>query len=158
MCTTSFGRRREGQVESTVLKRYFLHRPDSEGAFICLLSRLAIHPTSHHVATLVGSSRKLFAQSRPRSIRTTSTCPAHAFWRRQRVFFGHRRPLGVHQVWPADDAGRSISTTSALVDLLSHGKYAINEPAEMGDDTNEGAVLAEFSMAVLDRFQFALQP
>ena len=40
------------------------------------------------------------------------------------------------------------------LNLLSHGKYAINEPVEMGDDNKElfGRILND----VLDRFQFAL--
>ena len=74
--------------------------------------------------------------------------PCVASWRRRRVFFGHE-DLRVCLAGLQDEA-----LYNRALNLLSHGKYAINEPVEMVDDNKElfGKILND----VLDRYHFSL--
>ena len=134
-------RRREGQ-EKVSHKRYFLRRPDSEGAFT--LRATGDTPYFHHVATLVELRKCLQAGT----LYTYHFNALRSILEKTASFFGHE-DLRVCLAGLPDEA-----LYNRALNLLSHGKYAINEPVEMGDDNKElfGRILND----VLDRFQFAL--
>ena len=140
MCN-ELGRRREDQ-EKVKLKRYFLHRPDSEGVFT--LRATGDTPYFHHVATLAELKRCL----RSGTLYTYHFNALRSILEKIASFFGHedlRHCLAGLQ----DEA-----LYSRALNLLSHGKYAINEPVEMVDDNRE--LFRRILNDVLKRYPFAL--
>lgn len=140
MCN-ELGRLREDQ-EKVKIKRYFLHRPDSEGVFT--LRATGDTPYFHHVATLAELRKCL----RTGTLYTFHFNALRSILEKTASFFGHE-DLRVCLAGLEDEA-----LYNRALNLLSHGKYAINEPVEMGDDNKKlfGRILND----VLDRFQFAL--
>ncbi len=140
MCN-ELGRKREGQ-EKVSIKRYFLHRPDAEGGFT--LRATGDTPYFHHVATLA-ELRKCFQAG---TLYTYHFNALRSILEKTASFFGHE-DLRVCLAGLQDEA-----IYNRALNLLSHGKYAINEPVEMGDDNKRlfGRILND----VLDRYQFAL--
>ena len=140
MCN-ELGRRRDGQ-EKVHLKRYFLHRPDSEGVFT--LRATGDTPYFHHVATLAELRKCLQAGT----LYTYHFNALRSILEKTASFFGHE-DLRVCLAGLQDEV-----LYNRALNLLSHGKYAINEPVEMGDDNKElfGRILND----VLDRYQFAI--
>jgi len=140
MCN-ELGRTREDQ-EKVKLKRYFLHRPDSEGGFT--LRATNDTPYFHHVATLAELQRCLSSGT----LYTYHFNALRSILEKTASFFGHE-DLRVCLAGLKDEA-----LYNRALNLLSHGKYAINEPVEMVDDNKE--LFRRILNDVLDRFQFAL--
>ena len=140
MCN-ELGRAREDQ-EKVRLKRYFLHRPDSEGSFT--LRATGDTPYFHHVATLA----ELRKCSQEGTLYTYHFNALRSILEKTASFFGHE-DLRVCLAGLEDEA-----LYNRALNLLSHGKYAINEPVEMVDDNKElfGRILND----VLERYHFAL--
>lgn len=140
MCN-ELGRKREDQ-EKVNMKRYFLHRPDSEGVFT--LRATGDTPYFHHVAILAELRKCL----------QSGTLYSHHFNALRSIlektasFFGH-------EDFRVCLAGLEDETLyNRALNLLSHGRYAINEPREMGDDNKE--LFRRIFDDVLNRYQFAL--
>ena len=135
------GRTREGR-EKISIKRYFLHRQDSEGQFT--LRTTGDTPYFHHVATLAELRRRVQAGT----LYTYHFNALRSILEKTASFFGHE-DLRVCLAGLQDEA-----LYNRALHLLSHGKYAINEPVEMVDDNKElfGKILND----VLDRYHFAL--
>ena len=140
MCN-ELGRTREGQ-EKVKIKRYFLHQPDSEGVFT--LRATGDTPFFHHVATLA----ELQKCSQAGTLRTYHFNALRSILEKTASFFGHE-DLRVCLAGLKDE----ILYNRAL-NLLSHGKYAINEPVEMGEDNKE--LFRKILNDVVVRYQFAL--
>ena len=140
MCN-ELGRRR-GDQEKVKLKRYFLHRPDSDGAFT--LRATEDTPYFHHVATLAELQRC----SRSGTLYTYHFNALRSVLEKTASFFGHG-DLRVCLAGLQDEA-----LYNRALNLLSHGKYAINEPVEMVDDNKE--LFRRILNDILNRFQFAL--
>lgn len=140
MCN-ELGRTREDQ-EKIKIKRYFLHRPDSDGVFT--LRATGDTPYFHHVATLAELRKCLQAGT----LYTYHFNALRSILEKTASFFGHE-DLRVCLVGLKDEA-----LYNRALNLLSHGKYAINEPVEMVDDNKE--LFGDILNDVLARFQFAL--
>lgn len=140
MCN-ELGRTSEDQ-EKVNTKRYFLHRQDSEGVFT--LRATGDTPYFHHVATLA----ELRKRSEAGKLYTYHFNALRSILEKTASFFGHE-DLRVCLAGLEDEA-----LYNRALNLLSHGKYAINEPVEMGDDNKE--LFRRILNDVLNRFQFAL--
>ena len=134
-------RTREDQ-EKVKLKRYFLHRPDSEGVFT--LRSTVDTPYFHHVATLA----ELRKRAQTGALYTYHFNALRSILEKTASFLGHE-DLRVCLAGLPDEA-----LYNRALNLLSHGKYAINEPVVMVDDNKE--LFRRILNDVLDRFQFAL--
>ena len=140
MCN-ELGRTREDQ-EKIKIKRYFLHRPDSEG--VLTLRATGDTPYFHHVATLA----ELRKRAQSGVLYTYHFNALRSILEKTASFFGHE-DLRVCLAGLRDEA-----LYNRALNLLSHGEYAINEPVEMVDDNKE--LFRRILNDVLDRFQFAL--
>ena len=140
MCN-ELGRKRKDQ-EKVKLKRYYLHRPDSEGVFTLRATKDT--PYFHHVATLAELKRC----SRSGTLYTYHFNALRSILEKTASFFGHE-DLRVCLAGLQDEA-----LYNRALNLLSHGKYAIYEPIEMVDDNK--VLFRRILNDVLDRFQFAL--
>lgn len=135
------GRTREN-LEKVTIKRYFLHRPDSEGVFT--LRATGDTPYFQHVATLAELRKCLQAGT----LYTYHFNALRSILEKTASFLGYD-DLRVCLAGLQDEA-----LYNRALNLLSHGKYAINEPVEMVDDNKE--LFRRILNDVLDRFQFAL--
>ena len=140
MCN-ELGRTRQGQ-EKIRIKRYFLHRPDSEGGFT--LRAAGDTPYFHHVATLA----ELRKRAQAGTLYTYHFNALRSILEKTASFLGHK-DLRVCLAGLKDEA-----LYNRALNLLSHGKYAINEPVEMVDDNKE--LFRRILNDLLKRFQFAL--
>ena len=140
MCN-ELGRGR-GDQEKVKTKRYFLHRPDSEGVFT--LRATIDTPCFHHVATLA----ELRKRAQAGTLYTYHFNALRSILEKTASFFGHE-DLRFCLAGLQDEA-----LYNRALNLLSHGRYAINEPVEMVDDNKE--LFRRILDDVLDRFQFAL--
>ena len=131
-----------GDQEKVKVKRYFLHRLESEGVFT--LRATEDTPYFHHVATLAELQRCL----RSGTLYTYHFNALRSILEKTASFFGHG-DLRVCLAGLQDEA-----LYNRALNLLSHGKYAINEPVEMMDDNRE--LFRRILNDVLDRFPFAL--
>lgn len=134
-------RTRENQ-EKVRTKQYFLHRPGFKGGFT--LRATEDTPYFHHVAILAELQRCVKSET----LYTFHFNALRSILEKTASFFGHE-DLRVCLAGLQDEA-----LYNRALNLLSHGKYAINEPVEMGDDNKKlfGKILKD----VLNRFQFAL--
>ena len=134
-------RTREGE-EKIKIKRYFLHRPDSEGVYT--LRATLDTPYFHHVATLA----ELRKRAQTGTLYTYHFNALRSILEKTASFFGHedlRKCL----------AGlRDEALYNRALNLLSHGRYAINEPVEMVDDNKE--LFRRILNDVLERYRFEL--
>jgi hypothetical protein len=140
MCN-ELGRAKEDQ-EKVNIKRYFLHRPNSEGVYT--LRATGDTPYFHHVATLAELRRCLEAGT----VYTYHFNALRSILEKTASFLGHD-DLRVCLAGLQDEA-----LYNRALNLLSHGKYAINEPVEMVDDNKE--LFRRILNDVLNRFPFAL--
>lgn len=140
MCN-ELGRRGEGQ-EKLKTRRYFLHRPDSHGVFT--IRATGDTPHFHHVAILA----ELRKHAQTGTLYTYHFNALRSVLEKIASFFGHQ-DLRSCLVGLQDEA-----LYNRALNLLSHGRYAINEPVEMVDDNKE--LFRKILSDVLDRFQFAL--
>jgi hypothetical protein len=140
------GRRIEDQPKVTH-KRYFLHRPNGEGAYT--LQPTEDTPFFHHVATLAELQRA--ADPKKGKLYTFHFNALRSVMEKTSSFFGHSSMAFCLKA-PNNEEDRALFNRA--LNLLSHGAYAIHEPTEMGEDNKElfRRILKEF----LTKFEFAL--
>lgn len=145
MCN-EIGRTKEGEPKVTH-KRYFLHRPNGDGAYT--LRATEDTPFFHHVASL--AELQLAAEPGTGKLYTFHFNALRSIMEKTASFFGHA-DISFCLKALANEEDRALYNRS--LNLLSHGKYAINEPTEMGEDNQElfRRILSDFTT----KFQFAL--
>lgn len=145
MCN-EIGRAKEGEPK-VHHKRYFLHRPNGEGAFT--LRTTDDTPFFHHVAALA----ELQAAADPGSgkLFTFHFNALRSIMEKTASFFGH---ADISFCLRALANEEDTALYNRALNLLSHGKYAIHEPTEMGEDNKDlfRRILKDF----ISTFKFAL--
>jgi len=123
-------------------KQYFLHR--SEGAGVYSLRATDDTPYFHHVALL----SELTQAAESDNIYTHHFNALRSILEKTATFFGYKDfSACLHGL--EDEA-----LFARALNLLSHGKYSVYNPVEMGEDNKNlfNTILSEF----LQRYQFAL--
>jgi hypothetical protein len=145
MCN-EIGRAKEGEPKVTH-KRYFLHRPNGDGAYT--LRATDDTPFFHHVASL--AELQLAAAANTGKLYTFHFNALRSIMEKTASFFGH---ADISFCLKALDNEKDTALYNRSLNLLSHGKYAIHEPIEMGEDNKElfRRILEGFTI----KFQFAL--
>lgn len=145
MCN-EIGRSKENEPK-VEHKRYFLHRPNSEGRYT--LRATEDTPFFHHVASL--SELQRAADPDAGTLYTFHFNALRSIMEKTSSFFGHK---DISFCLKALDNEEDQALFNRALNLLSHGKYAIHEPTVMGEDNKKlfRRILNEF----VDRFQFEL--
>jgi hypothetical protein len=145
MCN-EMGRRTDGEPTITH-KRYFLHRPNSDGAYT--LQATEDTPFFHHVATL--AELQCAADPDKGKLYTFHFNALRSVMEKTASFFGHSSMAFCLKALNNEE---DRALFNRALNLLSHGAYAIHEPTEMGEDNKElfRRILREF----ITRFEFAL--
>jgi hypothetical protein len=145
MCN-EIGRTKEGEPKVTH-RRYFLHRPNGDGVYT--LRATEDTPFFHHVATLAELQRA--ADPNTGKLFTFHFNALRSIMEKTASFFGHS---DISFCLKALDNEDDRPLFNRALNLLSHGKYAIHEPTEMGDDNQDlfRRILSDF----VTKFQFAL--
>jgi hypothetical protein len=145
MCN-ELGRAKEGEPRVS-LKRYFLHRPNGDGAYT--LRATEDTPFFHHVASL--AELQLAAAPGTGKLYTFHFNALRSIMEKTASFFGH---ADISFCLKALSNEEDRALYNRALNLLSHGKYAIHEPTEMGADNQElfRRILKDFTTA----FQFDL--
>lgn len=145
MCN-EIGRAKDGEPKVSH-KRYFLHRPDGDGAYT--LRATEDTPFFHHVATL--AELQLAAVPGTGKLYTFHFNALRSIMEKTASFFGHD---DISFCLKALDNEEDRALYNRALNLLSHGKYAIHEPTEMGEDNKElfRRVLSDFTT----KFKFDL--
>ena len=141
MCN-ELGRRLPSEASKIKTKRYFLHRPDTEGTYT--LRATEDTPYFHHVATLAELQRCVDADT----LYTFHFNALRSILEKIASFLGHG-DLRICLEGLDDEV-----LYSRALNLLSHGKYAITEPVEMVDDNKE--LFRRILKDVVERFRFAV--
>lgn len=128
MCN-EIGRAKEGEPKVTY-KRYFLHRPNGEGAYT--LRATEDTPFFHHVASL--AELQLAAAPSTGKLYTFHFNALRSIMEKTASFFGH---ADISFCLKAFNNEEDRALYNRALNLLSHGKYAIHEPTEMGEDNKE---------------------
>jgi hypothetical protein len=128
-------------------RRYFLHRPSSDGTYT--LEATEDTPFFHHVATLAELQRA--ADPKNGKLYTFHFNALRSVMEKTASFFGHPSIAFCLKALNNDE---DRALFNRALNLLSHGAYAIHEPTEMGADNKElfRRILREF----IARFDFAL--
>ena len=145
MCN-EIGRAKEGEPRVTH-KRYFLHRPNGDGVFT--LRATEDTPFFHHVASL--AELQLAADPSTGKLYTFHFNALRSIMEKTASFFGHADIAFCLKVL---DNEEDRALYNRALNLLSHGKYAIHEPTEMGDDNK--ALFRRILRDFTTKFQFAL--
>ena len=129
------------------LKRYFLHRPGAEGFYT--LRATEDTPYFHHFATLAELQRA--ADPKTGKLYTFHFNALRSVMEKTASFFGHPDISFCLKALNNED---DQALYNRALNLLSHGKYAIHDPVEMGADNQElfRRILRDFLAA----FHFAL--
>ena len=145
MCN-EIGRAKEGEPRVTH-KRYFLQRPNGDGAYT--LRATEDTPFFHHVASL--AELQLAANPRTGRLYTFHFNALRSIMEKTASFFGH---ADISFCLKALNNEEDRALYNRALQLLSHGKYAIHEPTEMGEDNKElfRRILEDFTT----KFQFDL--
>ncbi len=145
MCN-EIGRAKEGEPKVTH-KRYFLHRPNGEGTYT--LRATEDTPFFHHVASL--SELHLAADPSTGKLYTFHFNALRSIMEKTASFFGH---ADISFCLKALSNEEDRALYNRALNLLSHGKYAIHEPTEMGEDNKDlfRRILEDFTT----KFQFEL--
>jgi hypothetical protein len=145
MCN-ELGRAKEGEPK-VQHKRYFLHRPNADGAYA--LRATEDTPFFQHVATLAELQRA--AEHDTGRLYTFHFNALRSIMEKTAAFFGHE---DVSFCLKAIATEQDKALYNRALNLLSHGKYAIAEPTVMGDDNQElfRRILTDF----VATFKFAL--
>lgn len=128
MCN-EIGRAKEGEPKITH-KRYFLHRPNGDGMFT--LRATEDTPFFHHVASL--AELQMAADPSTGKLYTFHFNALRSIMEKTASFFGH---ADISFCLKALDNEEDIALYNRALNLLSHGKYAIHDPTEMGEDNKE---------------------
>lgn len=144
MCN-ELGRTKEGQSKVTH-KRYFLHRDN--GGETYTLRATDDTPFFHHVASLAELQRA--AAPGTGTLYTFHFNALRSIMEKTASFFGHADISFCLKALNTED----VALYNRALNLLSHGKYAIHEPTEMGEDNKDlfRRILEDFIAA----FQFDL--
>lgn len=145
MCN-ELGRAKEGEPK-VAHKRYFLHRPNGEGAYT--LRATEDTPFFHHVASL--AELQMSATPGTGKLYTFHFNALRSIMEKTASFFGH---TDISFCLKALSKEEDLALYNRALNLLSHGKYAIHEPTEMGEDNKDlfRRILEDFTTA----FQFDL--
>ena len=145
MCN-EIGRSKEGEPK-VAHKRYFLHRPNEAGAYT--LRATEDTPFFHHVTTL--AELQLAAHPTSGKLYTFHFNALRSIMEKTASFFGHP---DISFCLKALENDEDRALYNRALNLLSHGKYAIHEPTEMGEDNKAlfRRILGDF----ITKFQFAL--
>lgn len=140
------GRTKDGESKVTH-KRYFLHRPNGHGVYT--LRATDDTPFFHHVASLAELQHA--ADPNTGKLFTFHFNALRSIMEKTASFFGHSE---ISFCLKALDNEDDRPLFNRALNLLSHGKYAIYEPTEMGDDNKDlfRRILRDF----ITKFQFAL--
>jgi hypothetical protein len=127
-------------------KRYFLHRPNGDEAYT--LRATEDTPYFHHVASLAELQRA--ADPNTGKLYTFHFNALRSIMEKTASFFGHADISFCLKALNAED----LALYNRVLNLLSHGKYAIHEPTEMGEDNKAlfRRILEDFT----NKFQFDL--
>ncbi len=128
MCN-EIGRAKEGEPQVSH-KRYFLHRPNGDGVYT--LRSTEDTPFFHHVATLAELQRA--ADPATGTLYTFHFNALRSIMEKTASFFGHK---DISFCLKALNNEEDKALYNRALNLLSHGKYAIQEPTLMGDDNKE---------------------
>lgn len=144
MCN-ELGRAKEGEPKVTH-KRYFLHRPNGDSAYT--LRATEDTPFFHHVASL--AELQLAAAPSTGKLYTFHFNALRSIMEKTASFFGHADISFCLKTLNNED----LALYNRALNLLSHGKYAIHEPTEMGEDNKDlfRRILKDFTT----QFQFDL--
>ncbi|RWH69491.1 MAG: anticodon nuclease [Mesorhizobium sp.] len=145
MCN-EIGRSVEGEPR-VAHKRYFLHRPSSDGVYT--LRATEDTPFFHHVATLAELLRA--ADPITGKLYTFHFNALRSIMEKTASFFGH---TGMAFCLKALDNEDDRALFNRALNLLSHGAYAIHEPTEMGEDNKE--LFRRILRGFIAKFEFAL--
>jgi AAA domain len=145
MCN-ELGRSKEGESRVTH-KRYFLHRPNGDGVYT--LRSTEGTPFFHHVATLAELQRA--ADPTTGKLYTFHFNALRSIMEKTATFFGH---TNISFCLKALDNEEDRALFNRVLNLLSHGQYAIHEPTEMGDDNK--ALFRRILNDFIAKFDFAL--
>lgn len=145
MCN-EIGRSKEGEPK-VYHKSYFLHRPNGEGVYTLRATKDT--PFFHHVATL--AELQLAADPVSGKLYTFHFNALRSIMEKTASFFGH---ADIGFCVKALDNEEDRALYNRALNLLSHGKYAIHEPTEMGEDNKDlfRRMLRDFTT----KFQFDL--
>jgi len=145
MCN-ELGRAKEGEPK-VAHKRYFLHRPNGQGAYT--LRATEDTPFFHHVASL--AELQMAAVPGTGKLYTFHFNALRSIMEKTASFFGH---ADISFCLKALSKEEDLALYNRALNLLSHGKYAIHEPTEMGEDNKDlfRRILEDFTNA----FQFDL--
>lgn len=145
MCN-EIGRAKEGEPKVSH-KRYFIHRPNGDGVFT--LRATEDTPFFHHVASL--AELQLAAVPATGKLYTFHFNALRSIMEKTASFFGHD---DISFCLKALDNEEDRALYNRALNLLSHGKYAIHEPTEMGEDNKElfRRILSDFTT----KFRFDL--
>ena len=145
MCN-EIGRAKEGEPKVRH-KRYFLHRPNSEGRYV--LRSTENTPFFHHVATLAELQKA--ADPNTGVLYTFHFNALRSIMEKTATFFGHSN---ISFCLKALDDDENRALFNRALNLLSHGGYAIHEPTPMGEDNQNlfRSILEDF----ITSFQFDL--
>jgi hypothetical protein len=141
------GRAKDGEPEDQRYKRYFLHRPVGHGDYT--LRATEDTPFFHHVATL--AELQVAAEPETGKLYTYHFNALRSIMEKTASFFGHAE---ISFCLKALDNEEDRALYNRALNLLSHGKYAIHEPIEMGEDNKQlfRRILRDFTR----KFQFDL--
>jgi hypothetical protein len=144
MCN-EIGRTKEDEPKVTH-KRYFLHRPNGDGVFT--LRATEDTPFFHHAASL--AELHLAADPNSGKLYTFHFNALRSIMEKTASFFGHADISFCLKALNNED----LALYNRALNLLSHGKYAIHEPTEMGEDNKDlfRRILGDFTT----KFQFDL--
>jgi hypothetical protein len=145
MCN-EIGRSKEAQPK-VALKRYFLHRPNGDGVYT--LRATDDTPFYHHVATL--AELQLASDPAKGKLYTFHFNALRSIMEKTASFFGHSDiSFCLKKINNEEDR----ALYNRVINLLSHGAYAIYDPTEMGDDNKElfRRILKDF----INEFKFNL--
>lgn len=128
-------------------KRYFLHRPNSEGRYT--LRATEDTPFFHHVASLAELLKA--ADPDTGTLYTFHFNALRSIMEKTAAFFGHS---DISFCLKALDDDENRALFNRALNLLSHGKYAIHEPTRMGEDNQD--LFRHILNRFINRFQFDL--
>ena len=145
MCN-EIGRAKENEPK-VQHKRFFLHRPNSEGRYT--LRATEDTPYFHHVATLAELQKA--ADPETGTLFTFHFNALRSIMEKTASFFGH---TDISFCLKSLDNEENRALFNRVLNIFSHGPYANQEPTLMGEDNQNlfRQILADF----VTRFQFDL--
>ena len=128
-------------------KRYFLHRPNSEGKYS--LRSTEDTPFFHHVSSL--SELRMAADPKVGTLYTFHFNALRSIMEKTAAFFGH---TDISFCLKSLDNEEDSALFNRALNLLSHGGYSIFEPTQMSDDNK--ALFRQLLTDFINSFQFDL--